>query len=168
MITLRPATPTDVEAIASLLTEVDRYYGATEDEPIAQRVPLIRDAIFEAVPSAHVLLAWDDEDLIGLASYSFLWPAAGVTRSLFLKELYVTEASRQHGVGRLLMGELSQIAQDSGCSRIEWAADTDNPVALRFYETLGVPPNSSKHFYRLDAHALEQMAASADAHRGRC
>jgi len=159
MIGLRRAEPADAEALASLLTEVDRYYGATEEEPLAQRLPLIRSALFETPPSAYALLAWDDDRLVGLAAYSFLWPAAGVTRSVFLKELYVSEASRQHGVGRQLMSELCRLARENDCDRVEWTADADNPVALSFYETLGVPPASSKVFYRIDGEALVQMAS---------
>src|SRR5215471_11917760 len=113
MITLRHATPTDVEALASLLTEVDRYYGATEDEPFSQRAPLIQAALFDTPPSAYTVLAFDGDRLVGLAAYSFLWPAAGVTRSLFLKELYVSEASRQRGIGRRLMAVLFRIAHEN-------------------------------------------------------
>jgi GNAT superfamily N-acetyltransferase len=106
-------------------------------------------------------LPWDDDRLVGLASYSFLWPAAGVTRSLYLKELYVVEQSRHRGIGRLLISELCRIALNKGCSRVRWTADTDNPTALRFYATLGVPPKSDKLMYRLDGNAMTQMAAAA-------
>jgi GNAT superfamily N-acetyltransferase len=160
MITLRPAEPTDAEAVASLLTEVDRYYGATEEEPLAQRLPLIRSALFETPQSAYALLAWEEDHLVGLAAYSFLWPAAGVTRSVYLKELYVSEPSRKRGVGHLLMSELCRVARDNGCDRVEWTADADNPIALSFYSTLGVPPESSKVFYRLAGDAMAQMADS--------
>lgn len=167
MITLRHATPTDVEVIASLLTEVDRYYGATEEEPNSQRAPLIQAALFDTAPSAYTLLAFDGDRPVGLAAYSFLWPAAGVTRSLYLKELYVSEASRQQGVGRRLMAELCRVADQNGCERVEWTADTDNPIALSFYETLGVPPVSSKVFYRLVGDDVKQMADSVRMPGGR-
>lgn len=160
MITLRPAEPTDAEAVASMLTEVDRYYGASEEEPLAQRLPLIRSALFETPPSAYALLAWDEDRLVGLAAYSFLWPAAGVTRSVYLKELYVSESSRKQGVGHMLMSELCRIARKKGCDRVEWTADTDNPLALSFYATLGVPPDSAKVFYRLAGDEMAQMADS--------
>jgi GNAT superfamily N-acetyltransferase len=111
-------------------------------------------------------LAWDGDRLVGLASYSFLWPAAGVTRSLYLKELYVVEQSRHRGIGRLLISELCRIALNNGCSRVEWTADTDNPVALSFYATLGVPPQSDKQMYRLDGDALTQMAGAAATQPG--
>ncbi len=163
MITLAPAKPTDVAPIGALLAEVDEYYGGRREERSADRLRLIHDAVFGPAPVAHVLLAWEDDNLVGFASYSFLWPAAGVTRSLYLKELYVVERSRRRGVGRLLMSELCRVALDTGCSRVEWTADTDNPTALRFYETLGVPPDPTKPFYRLAGDAVARMASMAEA-----
>jgi GNAT superfamily N-acetyltransferase len=160
VITLGPAKPSDVEAMASLLAEVDEYYGGTPEEPSEERLLLINGAVFGPSPAARVLLAWDDDRLVGLASYSFLWPAAGVTRSIFLKELYVVQQSRHQGIGRLLMSELCRIALDNDCSRVEWAADTDNPTALRFYELLGVPPKPDKRLYRLEGDAMAQMASA--------
>jgi GNAT superfamily N-acetyltransferase len=165
VITLAPAQPADIDAMAFLLAELDEYYGGSWEEPTDERLRLVRDAVFGPAPAAHVLLAWDDGRLVGFASYSFLWPAAGVTRSLYLKELYVTAPSRQWGVGRLLMSELCRIALDIGCSRVEWTADTDNPAALRFYETLGVPANSSKRFYRVEGDAMTRLAADPAARR---
>ncbi len=93
-------------------------------------------------------------------------PAAGVSRSLYLKELYVVEDSRQQGIGRLMMGELSRVAVEHGCSRAEWTADTDNPVAQRFYAELGVPANDSKIFYRLAGEALNRMGSTSDSPTG--
>ena len=43
--------------------------------------------VFGHHPAAHVFAAYADE-LVVFATYSFLWPAIGLTRSLFLKELY--------------------------------------------------------------------------------
>ncbi|MGH3699312.1 MAG: GNAT family N-acetyltransferase, partial [Pseudonocardiaceae bacterium] len=93
---------------------------------------------------------WDGEQLIGMAAYSFLWPAAGVTRSLYLKELYVTEAFRRQGIGTLLMQELYRVAADHMCSRVEWTADAGNVLADGFYTRLGVPVNRGKIFYRVE------------------
>ncbi|TMC03517.1 MAG: GNAT family N-acetyltransferase [Chloroflexi bacterium] len=166
MITLRPAAPNDVQAIAILLGEVDRFYGATEDEPVAERLPMIREVLFGNPPSAHALLAWDDDVLVGLASYSVLWPAAGVTRSLFLKELYVTETTRRHGAGQMLMSELCRIALKTQCSRVEWTTDADNPISQQFYAKIGVPPDTSKLLYRVSGDALARLATSVAAPAG--
>jgi GNAT superfamily N-acetyltransferase len=137
----------DVPAIAALLGEVEQYYGGDNTPGDPEQ---IHDALFGPSPAARCLIARDhDGAVLGFASYSWLWPAAGSTRSLYLKELYVRERARSHGVGQAFMAELERIAREAGCSRMEWTGDTDNPVALRFYERMGVPQNSGKVFYRL-------------------
>ena len=149
MIVVRPAEINDVIAMADLLEELERFYGAVETEPLDQRVRGIEEALFGTPVAAFALLAWDDATLAGLASYSFLWPAAGVTRSLYLKELYVRRDRRRSGVGRLLMDELLAIAVAGGCSRMEWTTETDNVAAQAFYGVLGAERLEGKVFYRV-------------------
>lgn len=148
VVTVSPAGPDDARAMAGLLEEMDRFYGATEAEPIDERVRQVNEALFASPASAYALLAWDGAHLVGFAAYSFLWPAAGLTRSLYLKELYVAGAYQRRGVGTLLMRSLFEVAGKHGCSRVEWTTDTSNAGARDFYRNLGVPPLRSKIFYR--------------------
>ncbi|WP_329134552.1 GNAT family N-acetyltransferase [Streptomyces sp. NBC_01476] len=140
-----PATEADTNELSVLLAEIEQYYGG---DPVPGDPDQIRRALFSPHPAATVLLARDGDEILGLASYSFLWPAAGADTSLYLKELYVRESARRGGVARALMTELLKAAADAGCSRIEWTADTDNPAALAFYEALGAEPRKGKVFYR--------------------
>lgn len=94
MTTVVAAQPVHVDAIAALLEELDMFYGDTSVEPLDVRVRQINEALFGDPPLAYAVLAWDAETLVGLATYSVLWPAAGLTRSLYLKELYVVETAR--------------------------------------------------------------------------
>jgi GNAT superfamily N-acetyltransferase len=153
-----PAEPSHAEAIALLAEEMDRFYGATEVEPLGVRLQQINEAIFSEQPSAYVLLAWDGSQLLGFAAYSFLWPAVGLTRSLFLKELYVIEAARRTGVGKQLMQALFEIAVKNDCSRVEWQTETSNEYARHFYAELGAPTFEGKVFYRLEGDALRHAA----------
>jgi hypothetical protein len=57
VITLAPAKPADVGPIASLLSELDQFYGDPRAEPTPERVREIHEAMFGASPAAHVLLA---------------------------------------------------------------------------------------------------------------
>jgi len=136
--------------MATLLEEMDRFYGATGTEPAAERERQIRDALFASPPAAYALLAFDGDQLVGMAAYSFLWPAVRLTRSLYLKELYVAERSQRHGIGRALMAALVEVASKQGCSRVEWTTDHDNPGAVAFYAALGAPADHSKIFYRIE------------------
>jgi GNAT superfamily N-acetyltransferase len=137
---------------------MDRFYGATELEPLDLRLKQINDALFANPPSAHALLAWNDDQAVGFASYSFLWPAVGLTRSLFLKELYVTDTARRTGLGKLIMQSLAEVAIKHDCSRVEWQTDRPNNDAQHFYTELGVPVDDSKLFYRAQGEALQELA----------
>lgn len=158
MITVAAAHPTDGTAIAELAEEMDRFYGAAEAEPLELRIKQINEAIFGNPPSAYSLLAWDTNRLVGFAAYSFLWPAVGLTRSLYLKEMYITEAARRKGIGKLLMRHLCDMAVRHDCSRVEWTTDQDNVDARRFYAELGVPVRESKLFYRIEGEELRSQA----------
>jgi GNAT superfamily N-acetyltransferase len=160
-VTVAPARPEHCAAIAGLLAELDSFYGATDTEPAEQRMDRIRDGLFTSPPAAYAVLAWEADRLAGFACYSFLWPAAGGTRSLFLKELYVAETCRGKGVGTLLMDALRLTAIQHGCSRVEWTTDDNNPAAMRFYDALGYARKPSKIFYRLDGDQLRRVAGVA-------
>jgi GNAT superfamily N-acetyltransferase len=146
-VSISEAVEQDVPVIAELLGEIEHYYGGDYTSGDEGE---IHDALFGPQPAATCLLARKgDGEIVAMASYSFLWPAAGSTRSLYLKELYVRESVRSKGVGQQVMAELGRIAQAAGCSRMEWTGDVDNPSALHFYERMGVPQNAGKVFYRL-------------------
>lgn len=158
MITVSPAGPGDVGTIAELAAEMDQFYGATELDPLEIRQDQISAALFTDPPAAWVLLARDGIKAVGFAAYSFLWPAIGLTRSLYLKELYVSQAARRAGVGKMLMRGLFELAVKNSCSRVEWTTDQGNPDAQAFYAALDVPVTTSKLFYRIEGEALRQAA----------
>ncbi|SDL63472.1 GNAT family N-acetyltransferase [Nonomuraea jiangxiensis] len=148
-IKVEPATPEHIEALVGLLEEMDRYYGADELDSVEVRTRQVQQALFTEPRAAFVLLAWQGDQLVGVASYSFLWPAVGLTRSLYLKELYVSESAQRQGVGTALMKALFALAVEHGCSRVEWTTDHDNVRAQQFYEGLGQNELPTKLFYRV-------------------
>lgn len=158
MIVVAPAEPGHAEPLAELAADMSRFYGVTEVEPLEVRLRQIRESLFGDPRSAYALLAWDGGRLVGLASYSFLWPAVGLTRSIYLKDLYVAEPARHLGVGLLLMQNVFDLAVQHDCTRVEWTTDLDNPAAQRFYAQLGVPVHESKLFYRIEGNQLRRQA----------
>ncbi|MET7816103.1 GNAT family N-acetyltransferase [Streptomyces sp. NPDC005395] len=142
------AAEADIEEIAQMLGEIEEYYGG---ENVPGDREQVRGALLGPSPAATVLLARDDEgQVLGLASYSRLWPAAGADTSLYLKELFVREPFRKSGVGRRLMEAVQAAGVAEGCTRLEWTADTDNPAAVDFYAALGAHQNAGKVMYRAE------------------
>jgi ribosomal protein S18 acetylase RimI-like enzyme len=157
LIRLADAAPGDEAAIAGLCAEMDGFYGDASEGTLPERAAQVRAVLFDDPPLARSLLAWAGSELAGFASYSFLWPAAGLTASLYLKELYVASAYRRDGIATLLMSGLYRIAADRGCSRVEWTTDTSNLGAQAFYETLNMKPLASKIFYRASGDDLTTL-----------
>jgi ribosomal protein S18 acetylase RimI-like enzyme len=147
---VRPATPDDIDALAAITEEMDRFYGVTHFESPDIRRAQIEQALFTDPPPARALVAIDGAMVTGFATYSFIWPAIGLTRSLYLKELYVATEHRRSGVGRTLMTSLIAMANDHGCTRVEWTTDSSNMAAQAFYTSLGLKQEPSKLFYRLE------------------
>lgn len=155
MIGVSAASPSDVLSMAEMFREMDRFYGEPEIESIDHKAAQINAVLFGSSPLAFSLLAWDEEQLIGFAGYSFLWQAAGTTKSLYLKELYVKESHRGKGAGKRLLHEIFKVALDSKCSRVEWTTDSDNLDSQGFYEKLELAVLPSKVFYRAEGEALQ-------------
>jgi GNAT superfamily N-acetyltransferase len=148
VIKVAAAVPGDETAIAALCAELDEFYGDLPEGLPGDRAAQVRDVLFGTPPLAYALAAWDGDAPAGFAAYSFLWPASGLTASLYLKELYVAEAYRRTGTGKLLMKGLYEVARQRGLSRVEWTTDASNQGAQAFYEALGAKPLRSKIFYR--------------------
>lgn len=154
--TIRAAEKRDALAVAELIAEVERFYAARvkpPEPPLEERRREVEEALFGSPPIASALLAVDGAGgVAALAAYSFLWPAAWTSHSLFLKELYIRDAARGKGLGTRMMRELRDIAAARpGCSRIEWTSDTGNPDARAFYRALGFTELEGKVIYRMDA-----------------
>ncbi|MBT2509830.1 GNAT family N-acetyltransferase [Streptomyces sp. ISL-98] len=151
-VTIRPAEKSDVRGVAELIEEIERFYGTTDADiqPFDERQSQVEEALFGSPPLASALLVEDEAgDIVGLAAYSYLWPSAGSTHSLFLKELYVRDTLRRQGIGVRLMNELRAIADARpGCSRVEWMTDRVNPDARAFYQALGFEEHEGKVVYR--------------------
>lgn len=159
MPSVRHAGGDDISSLAALLKEVDEHYGGQGADITHEYVSAIRDAILEPSYAIRVLLAHDGNMLVGLATYSFLWPAVETTKSIYLKELYVSTEHRRKGVGKLLLSEVFRIAVSKDCSRVEWTTDDDNEEALEFYRTIGAPVYKGKVFYRVEGSAELSDAA---------
>ncbi len=60
-----------------------------------------------------------------------------VGKSLYLDDLYVKEAYRQHKIGSALLSRVFEAALAENCKRVRWQVLRWNEPAIRFYEKSG-------------------------------
>lgn len=154
-IDIRLLKPDDslLPALASLMEEMQAHYAV----PCPPRSEII-DGLRQRPAGADMLIAVEDDAVVGFAAYSGIYPGPYLRPGLFLKELYVSDRRRAKGIGRRLMQALAAVARDRGLSRIDWTADPENPRLLAFYDSVGGTRKPDKLFYRLDGAALSDLA----------
>jgi ribosomal protein S18 acetylase RimI-like enzyme len=76
------------------------------------------------------LLAWSDDELVGVATYVIDDGAC---------ELLTLHASTRHdGIGTALLGAVENVARSAACTRLWLVTTNDNVDALRFYQRRGL------------------------------
>jgi GNAT superfamily N-acetyltransferase len=157
-ITVSDARVEDAQGLAELFCEMDDFYGEAGSETQEEKIRHIEAVLFAPQPLAYALVAHSETRIAGFATYSFLWPAERTTVSLYLKELYVSQAHRRSGIGASLMNAIFSKALDKDASRVEWTTDKSNNLAKKFYEELQAPLLRSKIIYRVDGEAFSRFA----------
>ncbi|MBN9219937.1 MAG: GNAT family N-acetyltransferase [Mesorhizobium sp.] len=108
----------------------------------------------------HFALAFADGEVAGLASIAIAHPGIDLERLMFLKDLFVLDSARNHGVGRALIGFLANYCVSKGIGRIDLTTEDRNEGARRFYDRLGAERHGQKVFLRLPGHALKRIAGT--------
>ena len=132
--TVREAKADDAEALHALAGELADALGDKRPELEAIRVRL-HELLEE--PRARVLVAEGEDGIVGAAN---LWikPDLGHGDTVIEVPMLVVSANaRCRGVGRLLVGEIQNIAAAENVSLIELIATRENRTARAFYRSLG-------------------------------
>lgn len=154
MPTVRLATPDDHPALAALLAEMQAHYAV----PCPEQDDILA-GLAGRPAGTELLLAEDEERLLGFAAFAPIYPGPGLQPGFFLKELYVAASVRGGGVGVTLMRELARLALTRGFKRIDFTAARDDLRLRRFYEELGAAAHPEKVFYRITGEALQKLGA---------
>jgi predicted N-acetyltransferase YhbS len=138
---IRAATPADVEAIEMLLAQLGYPTGAGEMHGRVEG--LLMD------PRAGVLIAADDDLVLGLATIYHVPVAHEAGPWCRLTALVVDESHRGYGIGQALVAAAERAARSAGCSRMEATSGIERTGAHRFYERLGYSCEAAHFLKRL-------------------
>lgn len=134
--TIRPATPDDLDEIASLIRQLAEYEEAADEAAFS--LDDLRTHLFGDDPAARVLLACDDGsgDVVGFALWFRTFSTWVGRPGIWLEDLFVRPRARGRGHGAALLAHLRSLTDD----RVEWAVLDWNTSAIEFYERLGAIP----------------------------
>ena len=154
--TIRFGERPDVPVIAELIRGLARYERLETE--VSMTEARLEAALFGPRPFAETLLAESEGEAVGFALFFHNFSTFLARPGIYLEDLYVAEAHRGEGIGRLLLARLAAIAVERDCGRLEWAVLDWNKDAIGFYERLGARPNSDWTVYRLAGDALTSLA----------
>ena len=154
---VRPATPGDVELIVKLVRDLAEYERAVDQ--VRATPELMREALFGAHPAAEALIAEVDGRAVAFALFHHTFSTWEGRRGIWLEDLYVPPEFRRLGVGRRLLERLAQVTVERGGTRLGWAALDWNTPALDFYAKLGASRLGEWEMLRLEGAALARLAA---------
>jgi len=154
-LTFRFATEQDTALILHFIRELAAYEKMA-DQVVTNEAQL-RDEIFGR-HGAEVIFAMEDGKEVGFALIFHNFSTFLGRRGLYLEDLFVLPEYRGKGYGKGLLRELSRIALERGCGRLEWWCLDWNKPSIDFYRSLGAEPMDEWTVYRLTGETLEHMA----------
>lgn len=128
VLTIRPATADDAEAIARLFTDEGYPAGPTDIVTRLERF---------ASEHSRVLVAEHEESVLGFIALHALPRFEHDDRIVRILALVVDAGARERGVGKALMAEAERVAAELDAAFLEITAGHHRPEARRLYEHLG-------------------------------
>jgi GNAT superfamily N-acetyltransferase len=133
-VTVRDATPDDLDEILALVRELATYERAPEAVTFDREV--FASHVFGDAAVAHALIAEDGDTVAGFAVYFRTFSTWLGRDGIWLEDLFVRPEHRRGGAGRALLDEIRNRTD----GRVEWSVLNWNALAHDFYRTLGAEP----------------------------
>src|SRR5262245_2483388 len=153
--TLRPATPADVDTIFSLIRGLAEYERLTHE--VTGTADRLREHLFGPRPCAEVILADVDARSVGFALFFHTYSTFLTAPGLYLEDLFVEPNHRGRGIGTALLRRVAAVALERGCGRLEWAVLEWNTPAIDFYVQRGARMLTEWRTCRVTGEALVRL-----------
>ena len=131
--TVRQATPADLEALVPLFDGYRVFYGKPSDPYGARRFLAERMERGEST----ILLALDGEKALGFTQLYPSFSSVSMARIFVLNDLFVTSDARGQGVAQALLTAAAEFGRAEGAVRLALSTALDNHRAQSVYERAG-------------------------------
>ena len=155
---IRLAGVYDVSEIFVLIKELADYERLL-DQVIATE-DLLEESLFGENSNVEVLLAYDENHILGFALYFRTFSTFLGRPGIYLEDLFVRELARGKGIGEALLRRIARRTLEMGGGRLEWAVLDWNKTAISFYKKMGAVPLDEWTTFRLTGEKLKKLTAS--------
>ena len=154
---IRLAVLDDVPEIFILIKELADYERLL-DQVIATE-ELLEETLFGENSNVEVLLAYDENHILGFALYFRSFSTFLGRPGIYLEDLFVREFARGKGIGEALLRRIASSTLEMGGGRLEWSVLDWNQAAISFYKKMGAVPLDEWTTFRLTGEKLKKMTA---------
>ena len=155
---IRLAGVDDVSEIFVLIKELADYERLL-DQVIATE-ELLEETLFGENSNVEVLLAYDENHILGFALYFRTFSTFLGRPGIYLEDLFVREFARGKGIGEALLRRIAMSTLEMGGGRLEWSVLDWNQTAISFYKKMGAVPLDGWTTYRLTGEKLKKLTSS--------
>lgn len=130
-VSIRRATEQDYAAVLDLIKEFSIFQGTPEKVTITLEQMKEESAFFQAF-----IAETEDGEVAGFATFFFAY-YSWTGKALYLDDLYVKQAYRKQGIGKMLLHAVTSLATGNGCKKLRWQVSKWNAHAIEFYKSMG-------------------------------
>ncbi len=131
MILIRKAVHSDLEKLVQLIGDL---FSMEPDFIVAPEKQLKGLQMILDTPGAAILVAVDNDNVIGMVSCQMTISTAEGGYSGLVEDMVIENDYRGKGIGTLLIQKIVEWCMSNGASRVQLLADKNNSDALLFYK----------------------------------
>ncbi|HEV7966221.1 MAG TPA: GNAT family N-acetyltransferase [Candidatus Acidoferrales bacterium] len=135
MLSIRPATIDDAALLAAMIRELAEFEHLAHEVSMTEQ-DILRDGFGPQPKFRSVIAQWVGQP-VGYAVFFEFYSSFQGRAGLFLDDLFVRPAFRQHGIGTALLKHVAGIAWKEKYFCMRWEVLDWNKPAIEFYNSLG-------------------------------
>ena len=130
---IRPVGPDERVAWEPLWNGYLTFYESSVTKEVSD---VLWKRLHDPAEPMHVVGAYRDGKLIGIAQYIFHRSCWTIADYCYLQDLFVAPDVRGSGAGRALIAAVEREARKAGASRVHWLTKEDNISARALYDQM--------------------------------
>ena len=132
---VRAIRPDDLAAWTPLWGGYNAYYGRAGATALPDMITQSTwQRFFNPLEPVYALVAERDGVLVGLTHYLFHRSTTAIEPTIYLQDLFTSQAARGKGVGRALINGVYEQAKLAGSPRVYWFTMNTNHTAMQLYD----------------------------------